>query len=257
MISTGTLISSNQARPRSVLSAMKMPPMHMIGAATSSVQVISTSICTWVHVVGVAGDQGRGTELGDLPVGERPDLMEQRGPDVPAEAHGGAGAEIDGDDRADDLQHRDGQHDAAGRDDVTGVALGHALVDDVGVQRGQVQRGDRADQLEDDHGGQRAAVGTQVGAQQANQHHGAPTGCVRTRCRSGSVIESVVGSDRRKAVFSALSVRAPMPCSSRSTMSSVDSGCPSVIAGMRAGERDQPEQPGGLDRRHPEPVTMR
>ena len=25
---------------------MKMPPMHMIGAATSRVQVISTSICT-------------------------------------------------------------------------------------------------------------------------------------------------------------------------------------------------------------------
>ena len=46
MTSTGTLTSSSQASPRSVRSAMKMPPMHMIGAATSRVQVISTSICT-------------------------------------------------------------------------------------------------------------------------------------------------------------------------------------------------------------------
>ena len=44
--STGTQTTSSQDSPRSVRSAMKMPPMHMIGADTSKVQVISTSICT-------------------------------------------------------------------------------------------------------------------------------------------------------------------------------------------------------------------
>ncbi len=36
----------SQDSPTSCRSAMMMPPTHMIGAATSMVQVITTSICT-------------------------------------------------------------------------------------------------------------------------------------------------------------------------------------------------------------------
>ena len=50
--------------------------------------------------------------------------------DVPAEAHGGLGAEVDGGDRADDLDQADGEHDPAGAPDELGVAFGHAVVDD-------------------------------------------------------------------------------------------------------------------------------
>ena len=46
MTSDGTLTSSSQESPTSCCSAMMMPPTHMIGAVTSIVQVISTSIWT-------------------------------------------------------------------------------------------------------------------------------------------------------------------------------------------------------------------
>jgi hypothetical protein len=44
--SAGTQTSISQDSPTSSRSAMTMPPTHMIGAATSSVQVMTTSICT-------------------------------------------------------------------------------------------------------------------------------------------------------------------------------------------------------------------
>ena len=46
MASTGTLTSISQESPTSSRSAMTTPPTLMIGAATSIVQLISTSICT-------------------------------------------------------------------------------------------------------------------------------------------------------------------------------------------------------------------
>ena len=67
---------------------------------------------------------------------------------VPAHGHRGPGAEVDRADRADDLDQRHREHDAAGPHDVAGVAGDHAVVDDVGVQRGQVQRGQRLHELQ-------------------------------------------------------------------------------------------------------------
>ena len=49
---TGTTASTSQDRPTSSRAAMMMPPTIMIGAATSSVPAISTSICTcWTSLV--------------------------------------------------------------------------------------------------------------------------------------------------------------------------------------------------------------
>ena len=45
-ISTGIATSSSSDSSAFCRTAMMMPPMHMIGAASSMVQVISTSICT-------------------------------------------------------------------------------------------------------------------------------------------------------------------------------------------------------------------
>ncbi len=46
--SNGTATATSQDSPTSSRTAMKMPPTMVIGAATSIVQVITTSICTWV-----------------------------------------------------------------------------------------------------------------------------------------------------------------------------------------------------------------
>jgi hypothetical protein len=43
---TGTATSTSQDRPTSSCRAMMIPPTHMMGAATSIVQVTTTSICT-------------------------------------------------------------------------------------------------------------------------------------------------------------------------------------------------------------------
>ena len=169
MASTGTLTSISQDSPTSSRSAMITPPTHMIGAATSIVQVISDEHLHLLHVVGVAGDQRRGAEPGHLAGGEPADLPEDRRAHVAAEAHRGPRAEVDRGDRADDLDQADQQHPAAGAQDVVGVAPGHALVDDVGVEAGQVERGHGADELEQHHrpaaaagrgAGSRAAVGS-------------------------------------------------------------------------------------------------
>ena len=53
-----------------------------------------------------------------------------------------------------------------------GVALGHALVDDVRVQRGQVQGRDGLRQLENDDGDQQPPVRPQVFNKQFPEHGG-------------------------------------------------------------------------------------
>jgi len=50
--SAGTATSTSEDSGTSWFSARMMPPTHMIGAATISVNVISTSICTcWTSLV--------------------------------------------------------------------------------------------------------------------------------------------------------------------------------------------------------------
>src|SRR5699024_2110978 len=76
----------------------------------------------------------------------------------------------DGRDGRGDLHERGQQHDAAGPEDVIGVALGYAVVDDVGVKAREVQSGNRRDQLESNDGSEPMTIRTQVGAQQADEH---------------------------------------------------------------------------------------
>jgi hypothetical protein len=167
-ISTGTQTAISQERPTSSCKAMATPPTHMIGAATSIVQDTSTSICTCCtsFVLRVISD-GR-AEAAQLVRGELADAVEEGRADVAAEAHPGARPEVDRRDRAHDLEQRDGEHPAAGFHDVPGVAAGDAVVDDVGVEAGQVQRRHRAHELQGHHGGERAPVRAQVPSEQAN-----------------------------------------------------------------------------------------
>ena len=68
-----------------------------------------------LDVVGDPGDERRRAEAADLPGREAGHRMEQAPRDVAAEAHGDLRAQVNGDGREDDLDEREGQHQAAGR----------------------------------------------------------------------------------------------------------------------------------------------
>ena len=166
----GMLTSRMPDRSMSSCSANTTPPTNVIGATTSRVHVISTSICTcWTSfVIRVISD---GAPNAPTSRAENDgDAMEQLGAHVAPEAHRRPGSEVDGGDREQDLHGRDGEHDGAGVPDVRGVACDDPLVDDVGVERRQVQRQDRLDRLEDDHGDQHAPVASELISQQPHQH---------------------------------------------------------------------------------------
>ena len=103
-----------------------------------------------LDVVGVAGDEGGGSEFSDFEHRQVVDLPVDGSAEVAADAHSRAGAEVDRGDRGDDLHEADEQHRHARRPDEIGVSLGHTFVDDPGVEAGQVQRCDGRGQLQDD-----------------------------------------------------------------------------------------------------------
>ena len=123
-----------------------------------------------LDVVGGAGQQRRRTEPGGL-LGRQPgDVVEHRRPQIPAEAHAHAGAEVDRADRTQHLQRGDAEHHGTKLDDGVGVTPGYAVVDDLRVDGRQVERSQRADDLEGCHDDDRRAVGPGVPTQQAHEH---------------------------------------------------------------------------------------
>ncbi len=170
MTSTGTATASSQDRPRFSRMAISTPPTIMIGAATISVQLSRTSICTcWTSLVSrVISDgapksctsrwENAPTRWKMAARTSRPKLIDVRAENQTAaiEQH--------------DLQQGDAEHDRAGVHDVCGVAGRDALVDDVGVQARQVERGDGADELQGDDHPQPGLVGLEVGADESDQH---------------------------------------------------------------------------------------
>ena len=108
--------------------------------------------------------------------------------------HAGLRAPVDGDDRGDHHDGRDAEHQAAGLEDVVGVALGHAVVDDVAVERGEVQRwrapGRRAGRR---RGRGRARYGAQVGLEECD-HPGSSWWSRMRRSRRWSSASSVAPS---------------------------------------------------------------
>ena len=105
-------------RAPSSRTAMNTPPTMVIGAATSSVHVISTSICTWVTSLVIRVMSDGAPKWLDLPGGEAGDLVEQAVAHVAAEAHGRLRAEVDGADGEHHLDQGDAQHHAADPPDV-------------------------------------------------------------------------------------------------------------------------------------------
>ena len=121
-----------------------------------------------LDVVRVAGDERRRAEDVGLFLGEAHHPAEDRAAYVPAKCHGRLCSEIHGDDGADTEEERDQQHEAAGAHDVAGVALDHAVVDDVRVQVRQVQVGYCLDRHEDKDHSQLATVGPEIPGEESD-----------------------------------------------------------------------------------------
>ena len=85
--SSGTATSSSEDSGTFWLSASEMPPTHMIGADTSSVNVSIASICTcWTSLVVRVISDGV-PKLADLAGGELLHPAEQPVPYIPAQRH--------------------------------------------------------------------------------------------------------------------------------------------------------------------------
>src|SRR5665648_583286 len=121
-----------------------------------------------LHVVGGAGDQRRRAEVVDLGLREALDAAEQGSTHVAAEGHGDLGAPIHRHDGGRHEDQRDEQHEAARLQDVGRVAGQHAVVDDVGVERRQIEVGDGLYQQEHEHDEDLAPVRLQTLAKEAD-----------------------------------------------------------------------------------------
>ena len=169
-------ITSEQQRQRAVLAqAMITPPTAISGAVTITVSAISTSICTcWTSLVLRVISDGAPNVF----ISRSENLCTARNmrrAHVAADRHRRPRGEVERDDRRRAATRNDDQqHQAADAHDVAGVARGHAVVDDVGVELGQVQGADDLQDQQADDDREVAAVGRQVGAEKGD-HRGDPT----------------------------------------------------------------------------------
>ena len=204
---SGMITSSSPDSGTSWRSAMITPPIVRIGAEIMMFSASRTSVWTWVtslvlRVMRLAGPNVLTSTWENAWTLRKIALR-----DVPPEAHRDPGREEHGDDRGDHQRERDDEHEAARPQDVVGVALGDAVVDDVGVELGQVQVRDRLDQQQEQDEGDRRLVGREVLAEQAD-HAGATSGAPWRRSRArrralearrGSPASSAVRRGRRGA----------------------------------------------------------
>ncbi len=172
---------SGTSRP----SAMTMPPTHMIGADDHQRERHQREHLHLLHVVGRPGDQRRRPEVADLTRGERLHPVEDGRPDVPAERRGRTGAVVDGADVADDLHQRDADHQGAEAQDVARVPLHDTVVDDVGVQGGQIEGGAVCRSCSSTSRAMGFRYGPEVGPQQSYQHASLSVGQEVTRVTDG------------------------------------------------------------------------
>ena len=142
----------------------------MIGADTNIVKPISTSICTcWTSLVSRVMSDGAPkcctSRAEKVPTRRKIAARRSRPKDIAVRAanHTAATAHSAWSDR-------DGEHHRAALDDVGGVAEHDALVDDLGVEAGQVEHRQGAEELERDDGGDRALVRREVGADEPEEH---------------------------------------------------------------------------------------
>ena len=144
----------------------------MIGADTSSVNVIRASICTcWTSFVVRVISEGAPkwpTSRAEKDCTRSKTAARMSRPTRRRRT----GAVVDGPDVADDLDQRDRDHHAAEGQDVARVALHDTVVNDVRVERGQVERGAGLQELQQHQQGDGFLVRTEVRTKQSYEHAG-------------------------------------------------------------------------------------
>ena len=135
---------------------------------------MKTTICTWVTSLVLREIRVGAPKRDDLLRGEVDDPCEDPARRSRPIAIGDPGAEVGRRRRWPTICTRlTPSIQAAGAEDVAGVALGDALVDDLAVEAGQVERGHGADELGQHDERDLARVRAQVTAEQSDQHGGA------------------------------------------------------------------------------------
>ena len=116
---------------------MMIPPMMRIGAETMIVRPMNTTVWTcWTSLVlRVISDAGPNLLISTCE--NVSTLGKIARAHVAPEAHRDPGPPVDRDDRGDPEQRGHHQHQPADADDVLGVALGDAVVDDLAVEVGR------------------------------------------------------------------------------------------------------------------------
>jgi hypothetical protein len=137
------------------------------------VHVINTSICTCCTslVIRVISDGAPKTA------------------DITAESHRHFRAEIDSGDRQNHLRQSHEEHDATHPPDVPDVVLYDALIDDVGVQRGQEEPCQGLNRLKPNNHPQQTPILREDRGQEALQHEGStvPLGVSHPRSERNSL----------------------------------------------------------------------
>ena len=149
-----------------------IPPTMRIGAEIDHRQRDEDQRLDLLDIVRVADDEGRRAEAVDLGLGEALDRGEDRAAHVTAEAHRDAGPEVHRGHRREREREGDDEHQPADAEDEVGVALGDALIDDLGVERRQVQVADGTDEQQAHDQQQLRGIRAQVGPEEAD-HRGA------------------------------------------------------------------------------------
>ncbi len=140
-----------------------------------------------LHVVRDPRDQRRCAELVHLPAREPGDAVEQVAAHVAPEAHRRARPVVHRADGEADLHERDDEHQRADAQDVGVVARQDAVVDDLRVERRQVQRAHRLQELQHAHCDEHRAVGAELCAEEANEQRRRFRGQRPRRSRSNVV----------------------------------------------------------------------
>ena len=91
---------------------------------------------------------------------------------VSAYAHGGAAAAPYGANGGDDLGKSNGKHDPTGVPNEIHIALGHAFINDLGIERWEIECGGRGEGLKHEHCYEIRRVWCRPSYENANQIHG-------------------------------------------------------------------------------------
>ena len=151
---------------------MMMPPTIMIGADTIIAAPMKTTVCTWVTSLVLreirVGAPNRETSWAEKSPTRAKTRRAGRAPGPRRHGRPGRSALM----VAAICTSETASIHAAGAEDVAGVALGDALVDDLAVQAGQVERGHGPDELQQHQADDEPAVGPQEVTDESKECHG-------------------------------------------------------------------------------------